>query len=180
MSLDSEHISKTLSYWLRHRPDAAALALDEAGWAAVDAVLNALVIRGLDVDWSMLLHVVETNDKQRFELSPDAALIRARQGHSVSIAGNWTESSPPPRLFHGTVGRFLDTILDEGLKPMGRHHVHLSADSDTATRVAKRRGEPVVLTIDAAAMAEAGHGFLLTGNGVWLTAHVPAEFIASP
>ena len=42
METDRE-ISKTLSYWLRHRPDQANLTLDAAGWAGID-----LVLRGLD------------------------------------------------------------------------------------------------------------------------------------
>jgi putative RNA 2'-phosphotransferase len=32
-----------------------------------------------------LLLFVEESDKQRFELSPDATRIRARQGHSVPV-----------------------------------------------------------------------------------------------
>ena len=63
---------------------------------------------------------------------------------------------------------------------MRRHHVHLSPDKTTATIVGARRGEAVILTVRAGAIAAAGHVFFLTGNGVWLTDHVPAEYLAEP
>src|SRR5688500_14874220 len=82
---DHVRISKTLSYWLRHQPDAAALVLDPRGWTSVDAVLAALAQSGLAHDIDTLLAVVEQSDKQRFELAADLTRIRARQGHSVTV-----------------------------------------------------------------------------------------------
>jgi putative RNA 2'-phosphotransferase len=55
--------------------------------------------------------------------------------------------------------------------------VHLSADEATARVVGARHGSPAVLTVDAAAMAADGHTFRVTGNGVWLTAAVPARYL---
>jgi len=166
-------LSKQLSLWVRHRPDAAGLTLDGQGWTDVDAVLVALARADVAADWPTLLRVVEESDKQRFELSADAARIRARQGHSVAVDLDWPRVPPPPLLYHGTVERFLPAILGQGLRPMRRHHVHLSPDIETATRVGARRGVPVVLAVRAAALAETGQAFLLTANGVWLTDHVP-------
>jgi putative RNA 2'-phosphotransferase len=177
--LTDEEISKTLSFWLRHRPDAANMALNDAGWGEVDAVLAAFARSEHEVTWDRLLQVVEANDKQRFEFSPDACLIRARQGHSIPVQGDWPKSSPPELLYHGTVERFLPLIMSQGLKPMARHHVHLSSDAETAGKVGARRGPPVILTIHAARLASTGHVFFLTDNHVWLTAHVPPEFIGT-
>src|SRR6478735_9402844 len=59
-------------------------------------------------------------------------------------------------------------ILASGLQRRDRHHVHLSPDVDTATRVGRRHGKPVVFTVDAARMAVAGHLFHVSENGVWL------------
>ena len=174
---DIVRLSKTLSYWLRHRPDAADLLLDAQGWTDGDAVLAAVATQRLPADIDALLHVVEANDKQRFELSPDLARIRARQGHSVPVDLDWPVVPPPELLFHGTVARALPAIRAEGLKPMRRHHVHLSPDRQTAERVGARRGTAVVLTIRAAELAATGQPFRLTGNGVWLTDHVPPAYI---
>lgn len=171
-------ISKTLSYWLRHRPDAGGLALDEAGWTPTGSVLAALGRAGLPDDAETLRRVVDESDKNRFELSPDATSVRARQGHSVTVDLDWPIIAPPEYLYHGTVERFLDAILAEGLKPMKRHHVHLSPDIATATIVGSRRGEAVILRVAAGEMAAGGHVFRLSGNGVWLADHVPTQFIA--
>jgi putative RNA 2'-phosphotransferase len=45
------------------------------------------------------------------------------------------------------------SILATGLERRRRQYVHLSADRGTARRVGSRRGQPVILSIDAAAMA---------------------------
>lgn len=171
------HISKLLSYWLRHRPGEAALDLDPQGWTSIDTVLAALAHRRLPADIETLLTVVEQNDKQRFELAPDMSRIRARQGHSVAVDLALEPREPPPLLYHGTVERFLDAILAQGLRKMARHHVHLSPDAETARRVGARRGPPVILAIDAAAMARDGHVFFATENTVWLTDSVPAAYL---
>lgn len=174
---DDVRLSKMLSLWLRHKPDAAGLTLDSQGWTDVDDVLDAMVRSGVACDWQALLRVVEESDKQRFELSGDAGRIRARQGHSVTVELDWPRMSPRELLFHGTVERFLPAILSEGLKPMRRHHVHLSPDLETATRVGMRRGKPVILKVRAADLEVSGQPFFLTSNRVWLTAHVPPTFL---
>ncbi|MEO9129817.1 MAG: RNA 2'-phosphotransferase, partial [Sphingomonas sp.] len=130
-----QSISKALSFWLRHRPDAAGLTLDQQGWTDIDAVLSAFASEQLDCDWERLLCVVEASDKQRFEMSADSRRIRARQGHSVEVTLDWPRTEPPEFLYHGTVERFLPAIRAEGLRPMRRHHVHLSPDEATATIV---------------------------------------------
>jgi putative RNA 2'-phosphotransferase len=174
---DTARISKSLSYWLRHRPAAAGLKLDAAGWAPVPAVLAALGQAGLPDDVESLCALVAASDKQRFELSADGALIRARQGHSVQVDLDWPIALPPEFLFHGTVDRFLGAILAEGLRPMKRHHVHLSPDPETATAVGARRGEAVILCVAAGRMAGDGHSFRLSGNGVWLAESVPPSYL---
>jgi len=89
---------------------------------------------GLACRQVQLQQVVNTNDKKRFEFSEDGAHIRARQGHSVTIDLGLAPMDPPAFLFHCTATRFVPPILKAGLKPMRRHHVHLSADRLTATR----------------------------------------------
>ena len=61
---------------------------------------------------------------------------------------------------------------------MNHHHVHLSADLDTASKVGMRHGKLVILTVDATAMQNAGHVFFQSENGVWLTDSVPTEFLS--
>jgi putative RNA 2'-phosphotransferase len=170
-------ISKTLSYRLRHKPEAGGLTLNQSGWASVDLVLMALGSSRLNCDWDGLLQVVDRNDKQRFELSADGSQIRARQGHSVTVDLELLPVAPPEKLYHGTVERFWVSIADQGLLPMQRHHVHLSADIETARKVGARRGKPMILVVDAKGLAATGQKFFLTKNGVWLTQKVPPGHI---
>ncbi|WP_406112062.1 RNA 2'-phosphotransferase [Kitasatospora purpeofusca] len=170
--------SKMLSRILRHEPERVGVALDPAGWVRVDVLLAALAARGTRLTGAELDHVVATNNKRRFAYSPDGLSIRASQGHTVAVDLGLAATEPPPVLFHGTATRSLEAILREGLRPMARQDVHLSADSDTAARVGSRHGRPVVLLVDAAAMAAAGHEFRVSANGVWLTDGVPPEYLS--
>lgn len=173
-------VSKLLAYSLRHAPASLELALDGAGWASVDAALAGLAKHGETVTRAELEEVVATSDKKRFALSDDRTRIRASQGHSLDVELGLPPREPPETLFHGTSERVLAAIRHAGLVPGSRTHVHLSADVRTAEIVAKRREGPhVIVRVRAAAMHAAGLAFFLSENGVWLTVHVPAEFLAS-
>ncbi|MEU2181126.1 RNA 2'-phosphotransferase [Streptomyces thermolilacinus] len=165
-------VSKYLSRHLRHQPERIGLVLDPQGRVAVEDLLHAMARHGMPLTRAELEHVVAVNDKRRFALDGDR--IRASQGHTVDVDLGLPPATPPPYLYHGTVATALDAIRAEGLRPMRRHHVHLSPDRETATRVGARRGRPVVLAVDAGAMHRDGHVFHVSANGVWLTDAVPA------
>lgn len=174
---DLHRASRFLSLVLRHDPAKAGITLDPHGWVEVDTLLAGCRRAGHALTPEGLQEIVDTNDKKRFVLSPDGLRIRAQQGHSVRVDLSLEPAEPPDRLFHGTVGRFLSAIHREGLRPMNRHHVHLSPDEESARRVGARRGSPVVLTVDSARMHADGHRFRVTGNGVWLVESVPPEYL---
>jgi putative RNA 2'-phosphotransferase len=170
--------SKSLSYVLRHRPDTIGIELQEGGWVRVDDLLRAFELAGQPFSLDVLEKVVAENDKQRFEISVDRLQIRARQGHSVAVELGYAARTPPDILYHGTATRNLDSILAHGLLKGYRHHVHLSTNIDTMVQVGMRHGKPVVLSIDARKMHADGFQFYMTDNLVWLTEHVPPEFIS--
>lgn len=174
------HTSKFLSLVLRHQPEKIGITLDSAGWVGVSELLEAMGRHGSPLTADELRHVVETSDKKRFAFSDDGLRIRASQGHSVEVELGYEPATPPDVLYHGTVERFLASIRARGLDKGRRHHVHLSRDVETAKKVGDRRGRAVVLTVDAAGMAREGLVFYVSANGVWLTGHVPARFIAIP
>jgi putative RNA 2'-phosphotransferase len=124
-----------------------------------------------------LRQVVERNDKQRFSFDDTGTRLRANHGHSVEVDLELEPANPPAVLFHGTGLRHLDAIMRAGLKRAGRHHVHLSTDTATASRVGARHGRPVVLEVAAAQMREGGFTFYVTSNGVWLTEAVPIAYL---
>ncbi|MBQ1096426.1 RNA 2'-phosphotransferase [Streptomyces sp. b94] len=171
-------VSKYLSKHLRHQPERIGLALDEAGWVEIDTLTAAAAAHGFRFTREELDHVVATNDKRRFAI--EGARIRASQGHTIDVELALPAAPPPPFLYHGTVARHLEAIRAEGLRPMNRHDVHLSPDRETATRVGARRGRPVVLSVEAAAMHRDGHAFHISANGVWLTKSVPPRYVRFP
>ena len=171
-------ISKFLSLVLRHQPEKIGLSLDQSGWASVERLIEASSRRGFDFTREELQNVVDGNDKKRFSLSEDGLWIRANQGHSIKVELGYAPTAPPEILYHGTAERFLTSIKQQGLIKGKRHHVHLSADVDTATTVGRRHGKSVVLRIEAGRMSQDGFIFYLSANGVWLTEHVPAQYLA--
>lgn len=178
MPEDLKAISKFLSLILRHQPETIGLDLDTQGWANVDELIEKAHQHGKQLSRDRIVDVVTNNDKQRFSLSEDGLKIRANQGHSLTVDLALIAKQPPDVLYHGTATRFLDAILAEGLKPLARQHVHLSHDKEMAIKVGQRHGKPVVLEVAALMMQQDGYTFYLSDNQVWLTAHVPADYLA--
>ena len=174
------HISKFLSYVLRHKPDVIGITLDDNGWVDVATLLAAAATHGTPFTREELDHVVATNDKKRFAFSDDNLRIRASQGHSVNVDLDLPPTSPPELLYHGTATRFLDAIRLTGLQKMSRQHVHLSPDIATASKVGTRHGKLAMLTIRSGDMHRAAHPFFHSANSVWLTEEVPVTFIEFP
>jgi putative RNA 2'-phosphotransferase len=171
-------VSKYLAKYLRHAPHELGLTLQPGGWVPVDDLLVAAEKHGFPISYDELVECVETNDKRRYSFDETGDLIRANQGHSVDVDLELEEHEPPEMLYHGTVERFLPSILAEGLNKGKRHHVHLSKDVATARKVGARRGKPVVLMVDAGRMLRDGHRFYLSANGVWLTEAVPPDYLS--
>lgn len=165
---------------LRHDPGTLGLVLDVQGYASVEDVLRGLAARGVALSRQDLEHIVETSDKKRFAFSADGTMIRASQGHSVSVELGYEAEEPPVILYHGTATHFLEGIERQGLVRGSRHHVHLSATQGVALKVGARHGAPVVLEVEAARMHCDGHAFYRAANGVWLTLHVPVAFLKRP
>jgi putative RNA 2'-phosphotransferase len=172
-------ISKFLSLVLRHSPETIGIKIDyQGGWTDTAILIQKINQNGkYHIDMQILEEIVRTDEKQRYSFNPDKTKIRANQGHSIPIDLDLKEQIPPEILYHGTATRFLQEISEKGLKPMSRHHVHLSKDEETALKVGKRHGKPYILKIKSGEMHQKGFKFYLSDNGVWLTEQVPSEFL---
>ncbi len=170
--------SKYISLILRHKPETIGIALDEHGWADVQELIAGINASGVyHVDSETLEEIVRTDEKQRYSFNDDHTLIRANQGHSIPVDVELKEKVPPAVLYHGTAEKYTPFIEQQGLIPKSRLYVHLSADFDTAVKVGRRHGKPVVYEVDCKKMAADGYRFYLSENRVWLTKTVPFVYL---
>jgi putative RNA 2'-phosphotransferase len=153
--------------------------LDKEGWADIETLIQNTTEDGVCVfDRAALQVVVDESEKRRFTISEDGKRIRAAQGHSTAqVQMTFDAKEPPAILYHGTAERFMPSIMEEGLKPIERHHVHLSADIKTAMAVGARHGRAVVLEVSTLDMRQHSVPFYQADNGVWLTGPVPRWFL---
>lgn len=167
---------------LRHKPQAAGLSLDAAGWVSLPdfvAAVDRCWIRK-QVTETDIRRIVDTDLKTRYEIDPHCSppRIRATYGHSLPVAITYPEVRPPDQLYHGTARRFVHKILTHGLLPMGRQSVHLTDNIADALAVGKRRNpKPAILIVEAGALAAHGARFQRTPGGLYLVARVPPEFL---
>ena len=173
MKKDLKTRSKYLSLILRHNPDAGSVVLDTEGWANVkDLVHNAGFTR------KELDEIVDKDNKQRYSYDETKQRIRANQGHSLSeVQIKFDEVVPPEFLYHGTVQKYVNSIMKTGLKKQTRNYLHLSKDVETATNVGARRGEPIILKIQSLKMYNDGYKFFISKNNVYLIEEVPSKYI---
>jgi putative RNA 2'-phosphotransferase len=171
-------ISKYISKHLRHQPDRLGLILEEGGWILVDRFLDAAKAGNFPLSRSELDYVVQYCDKQRFAFDQSGKRIRASQGHTVAIDLQLQPQIPPEILYHGTNKEAVAGIEASGLLKMARHHVHLSTNLETASRVGSRRGTVVIYQVRALDLQQTGVAFFQSDNGVWLVDHVPPEYLA--
>ena len=174
--MSKNETSKYISLILRHKPEVIGMSLDEHGWANVSELIEG-VNKTHSIDMDMLEEIVSTDSKQRYSFNEDKTLIRANQGHSISVDVELQMKEPPEFLWHGTGEKFVVSIDEQGLISKSRLYVHLSSDVDTARVVGKRHGNPVIYKVLSGEMHKDGYAFYISANGVWLTKEVPAKYL---
>lgn len=168
--------SKFLSLILRHKPQIIGLELDEHGWADVEELIRR-VNKNRPLNLPTLEKIVAQDEKRRYSFSEDKKLIRANQGHSISVDVELAELEPPEILYHGTGEKFSASIKLHGLIRKSRLYVHLSSDIETAKKVGRRHGVPKIFLVESGKMFADGFKFFRSVNGIWLTEHVPAKYL---
>ena len=171
-----KNISKFISLILRHKPEIIGISLDEHGWAKVSELIEG-ISKQYDFNMEMLEEIVSTDEKQRYSFNEDKTLIRANQGHSISVDVELEKIEPPEFLWHGTGEKYVSSIDKQGLISKTRLYVHLSSNKETAIKVGKRHGKPFLYKIKSKEMWQKGFVFFLSKNGVWLTKEVPVIYL---
>ncbi|MCR9252258.1 MAG: RNA 2'-phosphotransferase [bacterium] len=170
--------SKLLNILLRHKPEQAHLELDRNGWTDVRQMISKVSRSHYPIDFELVKHIVFTNDKRRFMFNEDLTKIRATPGDGVVFDLGLLPVVPPEFLYYGASAMFLDDIAKWGINKMNKQYVHLSPDADTAMTAAAKRIGPVPLKIAALEMYENQILFYQSDFDVWLTDHVPSQYVS--
>lgn len=171
-------MSKFLSFILRHQPYSLGIELDEFGYADVDDLLEKMNRKNnTSLTVEDLIYIVGNDSKSRYDLKEKNTKIRCNQGHSLTVNLELKIVQPPSVLYHGTATKFKRSIEEQGLKSMGRHHVHLSETKETALSVGTRHGDPVIYVVDTVGMVRDGKEFYVSTNNVWLTNSVDFKYL---
>lgn len=171
-----KHLSKRLSFVLRHKPESIGVVLGENGYVDVAELIEKLNNNGIKIDFFALETIVENDAKNRYSFNADKTKIRANYGHSFPVNLAINPSSPPETLYHGTSINYVNGILEEGIQKRKRNYVHLSCNEEIARSVGARHGEPIVLKVNARKMENDGYKFYHSAM-LWLTEYVPPEYI---
>jgi putative RNA 2'-phosphotransferase len=175
---EDDPLVRRLAFLLRHGGPARGLAIDAEGWADLSQVARRLgkIAGQRKATTADVLAALRGREGERFESA--RGRIRALYGHSIPGVIAARPAAPPTRLFHGTSSDAESIVRVDGLRPMGREHVHLSSDLGYAASIARSHGPRwLVLRVHAQTASAAGVTFLMTAGHVWLAGMIRPEFI---
>ena len=102
-------------------------------------------------------------------------MIRANQGHSIMVDVELEEVLLPEELWH--VRKMYGIYQHQGLIPKGRLYAYLLKDRDTAVKVGRRHGKPVLYLVKSSEMSRDGFRCYLSKNEGWLTKEVLVKYL---
>lgn len=173
----TEQLGRLVAGALRHFPDDLGLAMDPRGWVDLTSLSDVIHKRHRWADRNMLVALVESDPKKRYEINNDK--IRARYGHSVSVDLDHPENRLP-YLYYGANEEEADRILEIGLKSASQRYVHLSTTPEKAWQVGTfRTGNPKVIQIDSASAQENGIRMMTVNDDIVLSEPVPPIFLST-
>lgn len=171
----TEQLGRLVAGALRHFPDDLNLAMDSKGWVDLLDLIDVIHHRHRWADRSLLMALVESDPKRRYEI--ENGLIRARYGHSVDVELDHPENELP-LLYYGANEEEAERILEVGLKSASQRYVHLSTTPEKARQVGKfRTSNPKVIQADAASAKAAGVKMMRVNDDIVLSEPIPAQFL---
>jgi len=176
---DPKKLSKLLAYVLGRHPDEFGLAPDPHGFVKLKDCLKALheeegwgYVRRGAID-----EVLYSIPKPPIEVVEDRIRAVARD----HLQKRRFVPDPPAILYTCVRRRAYTNVLEKGIGPMGRKHVLLSHEKETALRLGKRFDpKPVLLTVNTLQAIDLGSIFLQTGKRLFLCRHIPMGSFRGP
>jgi putative RNA 2'-phosphotransferase len=177
--VDLVRLSKTMTFLLRHKPEAGELDLDDEGWADIgDLAVAVSRLLKLDVAHDQITHVAHEGAVRRFEVA--SGRIRAFAKADEAPAKQHKRVVPPDILYHATSRDAVEEIRATGRLEAGPdRYVYLSGNEAQAWRAAHRSkssSPAAVLYVDAARARRHGVRFFRhRRNGLYLSTSISAS-----
>ena len=173
------NISKTLSWLLRHGGEKEGLLFRDDGYTDLLNLLENKNMANQNVTIEEIENIVASNDKQRFVLSKDSGtgrtFIKATQGHSMNFSQmNYKKIKDAKELdiaVHGTYYDAWEIIKNDGLRTMGRTHIHFAKGEPDKDGVISgmRNNSQVYIYLNIEKCLESDVELEVSENGVILT-----------
>ena len=176
---ERDSLARRLALVLRHAPEKFDLEMDINGWVDVKDIVRQFKKQGGKRNHWLRPHhlsaVVETDPKGRYDIRGNT--IRATYGHTVEIEIDLPTDNIPDSLYYPCDPVETENLLEVGISPSGRSHVHLSASIRTAAEAGHVHfALPTILEVDTAQMIAAGETIWHAGITVYLTDNAPAQY----
>ena len=178
---ERDSIARKLALVLRHAPEKFDLEMDINGWIDTrDIIRQFKYANNRRHHWLRPHHlraISETDPKGRYEVRGN--MIRATYGHTVEIELDLPTSDIPDSLYYPCDPKEAGNLLEVGIKPGDRAHVHLSANMRAAAEAGRvHRADPTIIEVDTARMVATGETIWHAGVTVYLTENVPGEYLS--
>ena len=172
-------LGRLLCQILRFRAQSLSIQINKNGYVPMIQLIKHPVMEGYNVD--EIVQLVKSDDKKRYKIvrdKDDDLHIRAQSGHgsftNVRIQHKeLKEEDLPPKVAHVTLIRNIKYILNDGLSPGRRQHVHLYREIPKVGEPIEgsRSGSTAVVIIDVAFAIKMGVKFYSSENEVLLANH---------
>ena len=173
-------LARKLALVLRHAPEKFDLEMDINGWIDIKDIIRQFKKGNKRFHWLRPHHftaIADTDPKGRYEVRGNT--IRATYGHTVEIELDLPTDNIPDALYFPCDPEQAENLLEVGISPSGRAHVHLSATIRNAAEAGHVHFKlPTILEVDTAQMHAAGETIWHAGVTVYLTENVPAQYLS--
>ena len=176
--LDS--LGRIIAGVLRHFPEKLGVSIDGHGWVDISEFVHAIGSSRSGFHWLRTHHIEAialTDPKGRYQI--DGGMVRATYGHTINLDLSDLPDADLKEYFYPVTEEEMDVILEHGLNPIDRKHVHLSGSIEKAIEAGRvRTEEPLILRIDGKKALKQGVNIYRAGIDVYITDRIDSELLS--
>lgn len=176
--LDS--LGRIIAGVLRHFPEKLGVSIDGHGWVDISEFVHAIGSSRSGFHWLRNHHIEAialTDPKGRYQI--DGGMVRATYGHTINLDLSDLPDADLKEYFYPVTEEEMDVILEHGLNPIDRKHVHLSGSIEKAIEAGRVRTEdPLILRIDGKKALKNGIKIYHAGIDVYITERIDPDLLS--